>query len=249
MFAIPRGKSLWQAASDRGSIGVAAAAQIRAKSPGISMSETAAPAQREHRPGGRHHVGAGKALGRAGRHDGRRQVHHRPRGWRRGCGCRSSTPISRSRRRPAISIPDIFETPWRGAFPGWRGAGDRAAARRRVRPCSPPAAAPSCARRPATASATRRSRSGSRPTHDVIMRRVKRRADRPLLQTADPAANRDAPAHRARAGLRPRRPDDRLARRAARPASSRNASMRCARVSVPATSCPATSRRQRVPLR
>ena len=52
---------------------------------------------------------------------------------------------------------------------------------------------------------------------DIIMKRVKRRADRPLLQTADPAATVEPPARSARAGLPERRPDDRLARRAARP--------------------------------
>ena len=36
---------------------------------------------------------------------------------------------------------------------------------------------------------------------EVIMKRVKRRADRPLLQTADPAATVEPPDRRARAGL------------------------------------------------
>ncbi len=36
---------------------------------------------------------------------------------------------------------------------------------------------------------------------DVILKRVKRRADRPLLQTDDPAATVEPPARRARAGL------------------------------------------------
>ena len=52
---------------------------------------------------------------------------------------------------------------------------------------------------------------------DVIMKRVKRRADRPLLQTADPAATVSRLLERARAGLSERRPDDIVARRAARP--------------------------------
>ena len=52
---------------------------------------------------------------------------------------------------------------------------------------------------------------------DMIMKRVKRRADRPLLQTEDPDRDRQPPARSARAGLSDRRYDDRLARRAARP--------------------------------
>ncbi len=51
---------------------------------------------------------------------------------------------------------------------------------------------------------------------DIIMRRVKRRADRPLLQTADPGADRRASDRGTRAGLSARRPDDLVARRAAR---------------------------------
>ena len=51
---------------------------------------------------------------------------------------------------------------------------------------------------------------------DIIMKRVKRRADRPLLQTADPAAHRRAPDRGARAGLSARRSHDLVARRAAR---------------------------------
>ena len=51
---------------------------------------------------------------------------------------------------------------------------------------------------------------------DVIMRRVKRRADRPLLQTADPAATIGRLIERTRAGLSARRSDDLVARRAAR---------------------------------
>ncbi len=50
---------------------------------------------------------------------------------------------------------------------------------------------------------------------DVIMKRVKRRTDRPLLQTADPIATSQSPARRTRAGLRQSRPHRRLARRAA----------------------------------
>ena len=52
---------------------------------------------------------------------------------------------------------------------------------------------------------------------DVIMKRVRRRADRPLLQTPDPEATVEPPARSARAGLPECRPHDRLARRAARP--------------------------------
>ena len=51
---------------------------------------------------------------------------------------------------------------------------------------------------------------------DIIMRRVKRRADRPLLQTADPAATVGRLIERTRAGLSACRPDDLVARRAAR---------------------------------
>ena len=51
---------------------------------------------------------------------------------------------------------------------------------------------------------------------DIIMRRVKRRADRPLLQTADPAATVGRLIERTRAGLSARRSDDLVARRAAR---------------------------------
>ena len=63
---------------------------------------------------------------------------------------------------------------------------------------------------------------------DVIMRRVRRRADRPLLQTADPEGTVDAPAHRARAGLSamPTSPSPRATCRTTR--SSMNASRRCA---------------------
>ena len=87
-----------------------------------------------------------------------------------------------------MSIPDIFETHGEPHFrygearviarlldSGPAGAGDR---RRRLHACGDPH----------PASATRRSRSGSRRISTCIMKRVKRRADRPLLQTADPAA-------------------------------------------------------------
>ncbi len=49
-------------------------------------------------------------------------------------------------------------------------------------------AGPSCGRKPATASARSPFRVWLQADGDVILRRVKRRADRPLLQTADPAA-------------------------------------------------------------
>ena len=60
-----------------------------------------------------------------------------------------------------MSIPDIFET---HGEPHFRDGEARVIARLLDSgpACSPPAAAPSCARRPATASATRRFRSGSR---------------------------------------------------------------------------------------
>ena len=54
--------------------------------------------------------------------------------------------------------------------------------------CSRPAAARSCARRPATVSVDKAVSIWLKADADTIMRRVKRRADRPLLQTADPAA-------------------------------------------------------------
>ena len=51
---------------------------------------------------------------------------------------------------------------------------------------------------------------------DVIMRRVKRRSDRPLLQTADPEATDRAAAQGTRTGLQPGRRDGLVARRSAR---------------------------------
>ena len=56
------------------------------------------------------------------------------------------------------------------------------------RRCSRPAAALSCARRPAIVSGAKAVSIWLKADADIIMRRVKRRADRPLLQTADPAA-------------------------------------------------------------
>ena len=51
---------------------------------------------------------------------------------------------------------------------------------------------------------------------DVIMKRVKRRADRPLLQTADPAATVGRLLDEREPVYQQRRPDDLVARRAAR---------------------------------
>ena len=61
---------------------------------------------------------------------------------------------------------------------------------------------------------------------DVLMRRVKRRADRPLLQTADPAATVARLIDERYPVYAERRPDGRVARRAARDGSSMNASTR-----------------------
>ena len=52
---------------------------------------------------------------------------------------------------------------------------------------------------------------------DVIMRRVKRRADRPLLQTDDPAATVSRLLEAREPVYQQRRSDDLVARRAARP--------------------------------
>ena len=80
---------------------------------------------------------------------------------------------------------------------------------------------------------------------DVLMRRVRRRADRPLLQTADPGGDRRPPDRRARAGLCRGRPHGAVARRAARQASSTNASRRCAPGSAAAPRVAAANRRDR----
>ena len=86
-----------------------------------------------------------------------------------------------------MSIPDIFEC---HGEPHFRDGEARVIARLLDGgpACSPPAAAPSCARIPATVSSSKAVSIWLKAEADIIMRRVKRRADRPLLQTADPAA-------------------------------------------------------------
>ena len=86
-----------------------------------------------------------------------------------------------------MSIPDIFET---HGEPHFRDGEARVIARLLDSgpACSPPAAALSCARRPATVFADKAVSIWLKADVDTIMRRVRRRADRPLLQTADPVA-------------------------------------------------------------
>ncbi len=87
-----------------------------------------------------------------------------------------------------MSIPDIFEI---HGEPHFRDGEARVIARgcwTPVLPCLPPAAARSCG-----ADTRERIRGKAisvwlKADAEIIMRRVKRRADRPLLQTADPAA-------------------------------------------------------------
>ena len=78
---------------------------------------------------------------------------------------------------------------------------------------------------------------------DIIMKRVKRRADRPLLQTEDPVATVSRLLEAREPVYAHRRPDDRLARRAARP--RRRRMYRCpARPALRRrASCPADNRR------
>jgi len=75
----------------------------------------------------------------------------------------------------------------------------------------------SCARKPATSIATRRFSIWLKADVDVIMKRIKRRADRPLLQTEDPAATLAVCSKRASRSNQSAGPDDLVARRAARP--------------------------------
>ena len=75
-----------------------------------------------------------------------------------------------------------LQGPWRGLFPRRRAQGDRPPAARPARRCWRPAAAPSWWPRRATTSAAPASRSGSRPSCRVLMRRVLKRNNRPLLE-------------------------------------------------------------------
>ena len=125
-----------------------------------------------------------------------------------------------------MTIPEIFE---RHGEPHFRDGEARVIARLLDGgpACWRPAAARSCARRPAAASRDKAVSIWLKADPDIIMRRVKRRADRPLLQTADPAATVRPPAQRARAGLPACRSDD-LPRATCRMTrSSMNASTRC----------------------
>ena len=131
-------------------------------------------------------VGAGNALDRAGRHDGGRQIDHRP-----PAGGTAAAAVSRCRYRDRGGgrnvDPRYFRDPWRAAFSRWRGAGDRAAARRRSW------GAGHRRRRIHARGNPRPDRSKAisiwlKADTDIVMRRVKRRADRPLLQTDDPVA-------------------------------------------------------------
>ncbi len=54
-----------------------------------------------------------------------------------------------------------------------------------------------------------------KPDFEVLLRRVRKRSNRPLLRTADPEADPAPAARRAQPDLRARRHDDRIARRAA----------------------------------
>ena len=113
-----------------GSIGGAEPRQFRARS-SSSMPETAARRRRRTcRQDAEIAAGARRALHRAGRHDGGRQVHHRA-----AAGGAAQLPFLDADTEIEAAAghvdPGHFRNPWRAAFPRRRGAGDRAAARRR----------------------------------------------------------------------------------------------------------------------
>ena len=74
------------------------------------MSETAAPAPASPTQEAEITAALGRAFGRAGRHDGRRQVDHRPPAGGPAAPAVSSTPIIEIEAAAGMSIPDIFET-------------------------------------------------------------------------------------------------------------------------------------------
>jgi len=91
-----------------------------------------------------------------------------------------------------MTIPEISKNPWRAVFQGRRGAGDRAG-------CSAAGLAVLATGGGAFMREETRGRISDKAISiwlkadaDTIMRRVKRRADRPLLQTADPPPPSDA---------------------------------------------------------
>ena len=139
----------------------------------------------------------------------------------RRLAARLGMPVRRRRRRNRKGRRHEhrrhFRPPRRSRFPQRRGARDRAAARRR------PAGAGDRRRR-LHESRTRAQAIKAKGVSiwlnadlDVLMRRInKRRNERPLLQTADPARHAARLAGRARADLCAGRPHRAVARRAAR---------------------------------
>ena len=111
--------------------------------------------------------------------------------------------------------PGHFRNPWRAVFQGRRGAGDRAAARWRPGVLATGGGA---FMREETRNRIRDKAVSIwlKADADIIMRRVKRRADRPLLQTADPAATVERLIDEREPVYQQRRSDDLVARRAAR---------------------------------
>ena len=166
---------------------------------------------------------SGEALDRARRPDGGRARAPSGAGSRRASTCVSPTPTPRSRRRPGMTIPDMFAMLWRGLFPRRRAAGDRA----------PPRRGPGRARhRRRRLYAPRDPRRGSREAGisvwlradlDVLMRRVRKRHNRPLLQNPDPEGTMRRLIEAAPPDLCARRRDRRFARDPARDRSCRDA--------------------------
>jgi len=91
--------------------------------------------------------------------------------------------------------------PWRAAFQGRRSAGDRAAARQRSGRARHRRRRLHGARRPRNRIGDKAVSIWLKADADIIMKRVKRRADRPLLQTGRSRRHRRAPDRGARAGL------------------------------------------------
>ena len=86
-----------------------------------------------------------------------------------------------------MTIAEIFERHGEADFRDGERRVIAPAARRAAPRCSPPAAAPSCnAETRALIARARRSSVWLKADLDVLMRRVRRRANRPLLKTADP---------------------------------------------------------------